>query len=279
MPNKLPTYQRTPLRSDTIHNDNPTHMIDHRSMRSYECRRVLPGARALVVALAMTAASSASAGVLEAEWATMMDHDIVVEQQDGGHLEGKLIGVEEATIRLIQRDGHMVTMDRTSIQSARIRVDDGQPAQGGPPPASLSEPAPTPVPANATLTFDGLLGRQAVIVTGDGEVVGKLVELSNNAVVIELDDGERLTVDRTLILATRRRFSRQLHQPVPDATDDAALKAPSFTVGVSALNRCVHDQGEAHGRARARPARNALQVRLCRTWCWARVCCPIRRIQ
>src|SRR6185503_773628 len=103
-------------------------------MKSGAWSRVVKGA---VVAAVVMTARSASAQVSDVVWSALKERDIIVEKQDGSSVGGKLIGVDAASIVLMQPDGRPLQVDRSTVQSAQVRTREAQPApsdSAAPPP-------------------------------------------------------------------------------------------------------------------------------------------------
>jgi ribosome maturation factor RimP len=131
--------------------------------------------RAFGAVVVMTVASSAAAQEpMEPAWSAHTGHAVVVEKQDGSRVSGKLVRVEEGSVEVEGENGSRTVIERAAVKALRTR----------------------------------LRGQQVIVtMSPEGEQVsGKLAESDERTVIVETDDGRRVTLDRASIKTVRERF-------------------------------------------------------------------------
>lgn len=158
----------------------------------------------LVAAMVMTAAKGASAEPLEPGWVALKDHAVVVERQDGSLVAGKLVGVEEGSVEVLKPDGSRAVIERSAVKALRTRLRDAQ----------------------VTVTRK----------EGEEAISGKLVESDAKTIVVETDDGRRVTVERATINTVRERLPKE-PAAAPRAASGTTVGGVSATTDTSSATR------------------------------------------
>jgi small nuclear ribonucleoprotein (snRNP)-like protein len=158
------------------------------------------GAAVVVMAIA---ASAAAQEPRELRWARLHDRAVVVEKQDGSLVAGTLVAVADGGVEVVQPDGARVVVGAANVKALRAR----------------------------------LKGQQVTVRLKDGDeaISGKLAERDDTTIVVETDDGRRVTVVRASIETVRERFPAPPRVALPPASaaedESHASEAPPEDAG------------------------------------------------
>jgi small nuclear ribonucleoprotein (snRNP)-like protein len=192
--------------------------------------------RATAVGVAMALALGAGpawADVPEAVWQALKEREVVIQREDGAPVQGKLIGVDRASVVVMLDTGEPVAVARSKVTTVRGREASEKrsssetatpaPPSGAPEGAAPATPdAPESKPDDADQGAQALVGKRVMVTRKDGsQVIGELSSVDGQQVVVLTPRGAPYVLPRSELRSLRAAKPGEKPKGA-DATEETA---------------------------------------------------------
>lgn len=149
--------------------------------------------RTVAVAVALSSPVSASAGLPDAAYTSLMEKPLTVTEQDGSVVAGTLIGMDATSRVFLEPSGALAAVKKSVITATSAGVA-----------AGIVPPPPAPGTTIPAVVYTSMVNREAVVLMRDGTAkLGTIIAATDTSVVLQQSNGEIVNLGKTTVFELR----------------------------------------------------------------------------